>query len=96
MSLHPQSEYPVPEQTRRVARAAFPKGTLAIGVADALGTVYSDAPFADLFPRRGRPADAPARLALARCCSSRKASPIARLRTPCAGASTGRMPWPWN
>jgi hypothetical protein len=30
MSLHPQSIDPVPEQTARVARAAFPKGSLAI------------------------------------------------------------------
>ena len=65
MSLHPQSEYPIPEETRRIARAAFPKGTLGIRIADALGTVYQDVQFADLFPRRGQPAEAPARLALA-------------------------------
>jgi transposase len=65
MSLHPQSEYPIPEETRRIARAAFPKGTLGIRIADALGTVYCDSQFADLFPRRGQPAEAPARLALA-------------------------------
>jgi hypothetical protein len=28
MSLHPQSAYSIPEETRRVAHAAFPKGTL--------------------------------------------------------------------
>lgn len=65
MSLHPQAEYPVPDETRRIARAAFLKGTLAIRIADAFGTVYHDAQFTDLFPRRGQPAEAPARLALA-------------------------------
>ena len=33
-------------------------------VADRLGTIYQDAQFAALFPRRGQPAEAPARLAL--------------------------------
>ncbi len=65
MSLHPQETYPIPEETRRVAWAAFPKGTLCLRIADRLGTVYHDHQFADLFPRRGQPALAPARLALA-------------------------------
>src|SRR5512135_2652205 len=73
MSLHPQETYPIPEATRRVAWAAtrrvawaaFPKGTLCLRIADTLGTVYRDHQFADLFPRRGQPAVAPARLALA-------------------------------
>jgi transposase len=65
MSLHPQEPPTVPEETRRVARAAFPKGTLCLRIADALGPVYRDGQFAALFPRRGRPAEAPGRLALA-------------------------------
>lgn len=65
MSLHPQAEYPIPEETRRIAHAAFPKGTLCIRITDTLGSVYRDAEFSDLFPRRGQPAAAPARLALA-------------------------------
>jgi transposase len=65
MSLDPQDTYPIPEETRRVAWAAFPKGTLCLRIADRLGTVYHDYQFADLFPRRGQPALAPARLALA-------------------------------
>jgi transposase len=48
-----------------VARAAFPRGNLYIQVADRLGTIYHDAQFATLFPTRGQPAEAPARLALA-------------------------------
>jgi transposase len=64
MSLHPQGGYQIPEETQRVARAAFPKGTLCLWLADTLGPIYQDAQFASLFPTRGQPAEAPARLAL--------------------------------
>jgi transposase len=62
MSLHPQPEYSIPEQTQRVAHAAFPKGTLALHIADVLGPLYRDHQFAALFPKGGQPAEAPARL----------------------------------
>lgn len=65
MSLHPQESASAPEETSRIARAAFPKGTLCLHIADALGTIYQDTQFAALFPRRGQPAEAPGRLALA-------------------------------
>ncbi len=64
MSLQPTVEYRIPEQTLRVAKAAFPKGTLCLQIYDHLGTVFKDQDFADLFPRRGQPASAPFRLAL--------------------------------
>jgi len=64
MSLRPDDEHPIPEATRRVARAAFPKGTLAMRLADQLGAIYRDEQFAALFPVRGQPALSPARLAL--------------------------------
>ena len=64
MSLHPEPWGPVPEETARVARAAFPKGTLYLHLRDELGPLYDDALFADLFPSRGQPAEAPWRLAL--------------------------------
>ena len=63
--LRPQDPPIVPEETRRVARAAFPKGTLCLRIADALGPVYQDRQFAALFPSHGQPAAAPGRLALA-------------------------------
>jgi len=50
--------------TAQVARAAFPKGCLAIRVRDALGELFDDGQFAGLFGVRGRPAFSPARLAL--------------------------------
>jgi transposase len=65
MSLHPEATYPIPEETQRVARAAFPRGNIYMQVADRLGTLYHDTQFAALFPTRGQPAEAPARLALA-------------------------------
>src|SRR5690349_14574306 len=63
MSLHPHTSYPIPDETQRVARAAFPHGTLSMRVADHLGPLYHHAQCTALFPRRGQPAEAPARLA---------------------------------
>ncbi len=65
MSLHPRAAYQVPKATQRVARAAFPRGNIYMKVADVLGDLYQDTQFAALFPSRGQPAEAPARLALA-------------------------------
>src|ERR671932_1620357 len=55
---------PVPEETARVARAAFPRGTRWMRLRDELGVLYEDATFRPLFSTRGRPAEAPWRLAL--------------------------------
>lgn len=64
MSLHPAEMAPVPAETARVARAAFPKSTLAMRIRDELGDIYRDEMFADLYASAGRPALAPWRLAL--------------------------------
>ena len=64
MSLQIESIPDVPEETRRVAQAAFPKGNRWIWVRDKLGAIYTDEDFSDLFPPRGQPASAPWRLAL--------------------------------
>jgi hypothetical protein len=64
MTMWPRSSRAVPAGTARVARAAFPKGCLAIRIRDALGALFEDAQFAGLFATRGRPAVSPARLAL--------------------------------
>ena len=64
MSLQPRPVPPVPEQTERVARAAFPKGNAYLRLRDELGTIFGDDDFLDLYPRRGQPALAPWRLAL--------------------------------
>ncbi|WP_405987666.1 IS1182 family transposase [Streptomyces sp. NBC_00872] len=65
MSLQPRSLLAeVPVETARVARAAFPKGSLAVRLRDELGVIFTDEQFADLFPARGRGAWSPGRLAL--------------------------------
>lgn len=64
MSLQSTAPDPIPDETVRVARAAFPKGNRYLRLRDTLGTVFTDAPFADLFALRGQPALPPWRLAL--------------------------------
>ncbi|MFC8270338.1 IS1182 family transposase [Streptomyces cinereoruber] len=64
MSLHARKIGEVPEETARVARAAFPKGSLAMRIRDELGELFTDADFAGLYPSRGKPAWSPGRLAL--------------------------------
>ena len=64
MSLRPTVSADVPTSTATVARAAFPRGNPYLRLRDALGTVFSDAQFAPLFPSRGQPAEVPWRLAL--------------------------------
>jgi transposase len=64
MSLHPHVIVPVPEETARVARAAFPKGHPSLTFRDALGTIFQDEDFRAFFPMRGQPSLPPWRLAL--------------------------------
>ena len=64
MSLSSQRIKPVPCETARVARAAFPKGNIYMTMRDELGTIYRDKDFADLFALEGQPAYCPWRLAL--------------------------------
>ncbi len=71
MSLRPKAPPPpVPEETRRVARAAFPKGTLCLRIADALGPFYQDSQFAALFPDAASPRRHRAGSRSRWCCSS--------------------------
>ena len=64
MSLHPHVVEPVPEETARVAQAAFPKGHPYLTFRDALGTIFQDEDFTALFPAWGQPGLPPWRLAL--------------------------------
>jgi transposase len=63
MSLQPQPTDRIPDETQRVARAAFPKGNVYMRMRDELGDLYTDGLFAELFPRRGQSAESPGRLA---------------------------------
>ncbi len=64
MSLRPQPLAPVPDETARVARAAFPKGNPYLILRDTLGTIFQDDSFTDLYAHDGQPGVAPWRLAL--------------------------------
>jgi transposase len=54
----------VPEATAAVARAAFPKGSVAIRLRDMLGPLFADGDYAAGFGVRGRPGIAPGQLML--------------------------------
>src|SRR5215218_3240541 len=64
MSLHPEPIGTIPAETARVARAAFPEGTVVMRLRDEFGTLYGDEDFGRFYPSRGQPALAPWRLAL--------------------------------
>jgi transposase len=64
MSLKLHVIQPVPEETARVARAAFPHGSPYLTFRDALSTIFQDEDFAALFPACGQPGLPPWRLAL--------------------------------
>ena len=73
------------------ARRAFPKGTLCLRIADALGPVDQDSQFAALFPRRGRPAGGAGRARAGGGSAVRRGSRprSARRPRPCAAGLTG-------
>jgi transposase len=64
MSLSSQPLPSVPDNTARIARAAFRRGNPYVLLRDKLGAVFANADFADLYPKLGQPAYAPWRLAL--------------------------------
>src|SRR3954462_12748655 len=65
MSLRLQQPVPpVPDDTARIARAAFPRGNPYVLLRNRLGPVFDDAGCADLYAQRGQPGYTPWRLAL--------------------------------
>ena len=62
--LRPMAIEPVPPETARVARAAFPQGHRDLRLADERATRLRDETFVTLFPPHGQPALPPWRLAL--------------------------------
>src|SRR3954451_3666758 len=65
MSLRPEPVGEIPAETARVARAAFPKGTVVTRLRDTFDALYEDEDFRSLYPARGQPGLTPWRLALA-------------------------------
>src|SRR4051795_13644141 len=64
MSLRPEPVGEIPAETVRVARAAFPKGTLVTRLRDEFSALFQDEDFRSLYPARGQPGLTPWRLAL--------------------------------
>lgn len=64
MSLQPHAPGSIPEETVRVAHAAFPKGNVFMALRDEIGTIYTDQDFSALYPVQGQPSISPWRLAL--------------------------------
>src|SRR3989440_9108721 len=64
MSMYARELGSIPEETVRVARAACPKGTLAMRLRDGLAELYQDEHFASLCPVEGQLAYEPWRLTI--------------------------------
>lgn len=64
MSLQAPLVYVIPDETVRIAQAAFPTGNPYMRMRDSLGPIYTNPEFTHLFPQIGQPAQAPAQLAL--------------------------------
>jgi transposase len=62
--LRPVPNQDIPEGTRKVAKAAFPKGSLFMTIRDELGSIFEDEAFVELYPGLGQPAESPGRLAM--------------------------------
>src|SRR3954454_6530086 len=64
MSLRPEPTSEIPPETVRVARAAFPKGTVVTRLRDEFSELYRDEDFSRFYPKLGQPTLTPWRLAL--------------------------------
>jgi transposase len=89
MCLKPETIDSVPEETARFARAAYPKGNIYLQLRDTFGSIYQDEQFAELYPRRGQPAEAPWRLALVSVLQFREGLSDRQA----ANAVRGRLDW---
>jgi hypothetical protein len=89
MSLRLQDVAPIPEETQRVAHAAFSKGNLYLQMRDELNTVYDDSMFTALYPARGQPTLPPWRLALVTIMQFAEGLPDRQA----ADAVRGRIDW---
>ena len=51
--LRSEQNSDIPDLTKRVAQAAFPKGSVVMTMRDELGPIFEDEEFADLYPNLG-------------------------------------------
>jgi hypothetical protein len=96
MTRHPHHEFSIPEETARVARAAYPKGNISMKMRDAMGTISYEESFAQLFPQNGRPVEAPWRLAFITVVQFIEVPGVhlSRQSHPPPGRSQGHRGWP--
>ena len=59
MCLHPEPIGEIPGETVRVARAAFPRGTVVTRLRDEFSALYQDEDFRRFYPSCGQPVLAP-------------------------------------
>jgi transposase len=52
--LKPEGKFQIPEETAKVAKAAFPGGDIYLTLRDALGPIYEDKAFQELYPTHGQ------------------------------------------
>ena len=64
MTIQTRTDLSIPEETIRVARAAFPKGNPYMRLRDEMGVLYQDQRFVELFSKVGQPGEAPGLLAM--------------------------------
>lgn len=64
MSMKPTIVYVVPEETERVAKAAFRKGNIYMKIYEELGNIYNDEQFKELYSAEGQPGLSPMRVIL--------------------------------
>lgn len=64
MSLGTKYQNSIPAETVQVAKAAFPHGNAYMELRDELGSLYTDAEFADLYLELGRGVESPAEMAI--------------------------------
>jgi len=62
--IKPEKDFAIPEQTTKVAQAAFPTGNIYMRMRDEVGRIYEDEELAELYPETGQPAINPWRLAM--------------------------------
>jgi len=62
--LKPERDFHIPEETVKVAKAAFPKGNMYQTLRDVAGSILEDETFKELYPSLGQPAESPGHLAL--------------------------------
>jgi transposase len=91
MSIQLKTGWTVPEETARVARAAFPKGNPYLTLRDELTTIYTNDLFAPLFSALGQPAEAPWRLALVTILHAQRAEGLSDRQA--AEAVRSRIDW---